>query len=363
MSRHKIKLMPLTSIHIGSGEKLSNGCDFLIDDKYVYILDDKKIAAELNALNNPNILKHWADAAYRLELKQFLTSKHVDLANVSRRLRNCTSGFTFISQLSPFIMDGSGRHYVPGSSIKGAIRTAIVTTLVEQKRRMLLSSTSMDNAKFWEDELLGKIQQSFMRFIRVGDASFINGNGVTEVINTVQLKIDKKTGRPTVDTIKQYCEVITAEERNDLEFILIIDTDHYELAANSNIRDFRVKQMPNELLSIRGLFSLINNHTLALITMELQKWQGVGASDESDKMVSCLRDIKSNIEDCIEDGNYCCVMRMGNASGWRFMTGAWAEGLKDIKIGPHKSKSPKTCRIEDKTSDLLGFVMLEIEED
>lgn len=360
MSRHKIRLMPLTSLHIGSGEKLSNGCDFLVDDRFVYILDEAKIGAQLDVEHKPEMLRRWADAAYRLDLKQFLNSCHVDLRRVSRVLDNYASSFTFNSQLSSFIRDGQDCCYVPGSSIKGAIRTAIVTWLVNTKREKLLSSSSMRDAEKWEDELLGKIQQSFMRFIRVGDARLLNGEGKTEVINTVQLKIDKKTGRPMVDTIKQYCEVLKPEEINDLEFTLTIDTEGYERAFSSRIPGFEVKEMPTVLQSANNLFRLINAHTLRLINSELQKWQGGGSSVEKDKMVECLNNVKDEAEQCVAEGNHRCVMRMGNGSGWRFMTGAWAERLRDIAIGPYRSKTPKTRRIDEDSCDLLGFVMLEL---
>lgn len=97
--------------------------------------------------------------------------------------------------------------------------------------------------------------------------------------------------------------------------------------------------------------------------------------DVADAYKKAIRSILSKAEECREKE---CVLRVGHASGWRFMTGAWAENqfddatwrqLQDASR-PHNRnyeqyRFPKTRRVFLKGDDgigVLGFVKLKIVE-
>ena len=92
-------------------------------------------------------------------------------------------------------------------------------------------------------------------------------------------------------------------------------------------------------------------------------------------MISGAEDYLERMNEILQQFNSCiqgkeCILRIGHASGWRFITGAWAEQLdnfKDIIVpasrpGNHKYQQydfPKSRRL-DEDSDIFGFVKLSI---
>jgi hypothetical protein len=122
--------------------------------------------------------------------------------------------------------------------------------------------------------------------------------------------------------------------------------------------------------SLSSLFDLVNKHTRRLVNDELDYWKEVSNNNYSgaDNYLESLEYILEKIEAC-KDGKEC-VLRLGHASGWRFITGAWAENMNrfnDIVVpsarpNNHKYKEydfPKSRRL-DEDGDILGFVKLSI---
>jgi len=116
------------------------------------------------------------------------------------------------------------------------------------------------------------------------------------------------------------------------------------------------------------LFRLINQHTRNLVEQEIDYWDGKG--DDSADYVRSMEDVLSDINSCTAKE---CVLRLGQASGWRFITGAWLEATsRDVfrnEVVPlcrYRDKEfykqydfPKSRRIDDE-SFLFGFVKLTI---
>ena len=88
--------------------------------------------------------------------------------------------------------------------------------------------------------------------------------------------------------------------------------------------------------------------------------------------VESMKKILDEVRKC---GKGQCILRLGQASGWRFTTGAWTEGLSIFKstivpMARPKNKEnnyemydfPKTRRIGEGSDNILGFVKLTIVE-
>ena len=122
--------------------------------------------------------------------------------------------------------------------------------------------------------------------------------------------------------------------------------------------------------SIETLFSTINNHTAHLLKEEISFW------NEQQEIKNGADDYLDNIKDILNQTHACkegkeCILRIGHASGWRFITGAWTEHL-DIfydKIVPRSRPSndkylqypfPKSRRIDEEGGYVFGFVKLSL---
>ena len=127
-----------------------------------------------------------------------------------------------------------------------------------------------------------------------------------------------------------------------------------------------MKFLPAEISTITGLFKVINDHTKHLVESEISYWKGLTQYYGADNYIDEMENILDDVNAC-KDGE--CVMRVGQATGWRFITGAWTEDLENFydkvvpKARPHNRDRysgydfPKTRRIDDE-SYLFGFVKL-----
>ncbi len=347
--RYNIKLETLSSVHVGSGDGGKvDGVDFLRDDDYVFFLNLEKIGQALKIEDNPKLADGWSKAIIRKQQKQFLQENGVDFKKFSRKVASYAEFSDNNPSVSTQMRDVRGRVYIPGSTIKGAIRTALLAQLAKSKLRNM-RFFKKNQVDVWAKEFFGKITHDVLRFIRVGDA-FFSRDISTSVIETVLL--DKKQN--DINNIKQYAEVIDVNQVS--QFAIDLDVDAYNFA----LKEGQVLKDIPELKEIKKLFKLINQHTLSLADSELNIWRNIAIGDS---MCVFYEDVvKAEIVNCHENE---CVIRLGNASGKRFITGGITENF-DFCRGEGKNKAlPITRRIEIDEEDnhnLLGFVKLSCEE-
>lgn len=385
----KIHVKTLTSVHIGSGETLQYGTDIVPGkDSEGYglfgVVDPKKI---LNLIGEEHI-GNWVSAIERKEssksvIKQF--APHAELKDYSKRilLDYCDKVAKVGDTIKEFIHDGMGKPYIPGSSIKGAIRTAVLATMscnvknAEQK----INSSKKDrktgklklaaNAKKIETSLFGADpNRDVFRFLQVGDAVF--GSNYEVVLRMVN--INERENASFWDTSKpQMIEALPADD--ETEFQMKISSDYYMFSkskwpSNANCT---IGNLPSEMQTLTSLFCTINDHTRHLVEEEIGYWEEREDKDDTEMVsdyIGKMNDILSAINGCKKGRE--CVLRIGHGSGWRFVTGAWAENLDNFESlvipvsRPYNVKYtqydfPKTRRV-DEQCELLGFVKLTIKE-
>ena len=101
---------------------------------------------------------------------------------------------------------------------------------------------------------------------------------------------------------------------------------------------------------------------------EIEYWKSVQKSGFSgaDNYIENMQQILVDIGNCQEGKE--CVLRLGHASGWRFITGAWTENLDNFKSEIVPASRPKNFNYEqyvfpksrrlDEDGDIFGFVKL-----
>ena len=373
----RIKIDTLTSVHVGSGETLQYGTDFVCvnseNGDFVSVVEPRKI---LELIGDEHV-SNWLAAIERKESVKKIISLYAPKAKpeeYSKRLVvDWTDGVKTTDTLKEHIHDGMGKPYIPGSSIKGAIRTAVLATLA--KKQTGLDSKIVDykgkvNANMVESELFGKDPNSdIFRFLQVGDAIF--GDNYEVAIRMVNINERPQNG--FWDKSKQQLiEAICSED--SAEFQMKLKPEFYSF-AKSNWPDSPkispIGKMPAEMESLAFLFQLINQHTENLIESEIEYWQGKEEDDESDHVTTYIEkmsEVLKQVKSCKQGQE--CVLRLGHGSGWRFITGAWAENLENfysVVVPVSRPKNfnyqnfafPKSRRVDDQC-ELLGFVKLTI---
>ncbi len=369
----EIKIEVLSPVHIGSGNMLQNNTDFVTTDNgveyYIRVVDDRKIL-ELIGVEH---LNDWLLSIERKDNTKELVKRFAPNSKVAdyskRRLIDYSQGINSTDTLKEHIHNGLGLPYIPGSSIKGSIRTAILASLadnIKNKEEKIKTNRTDRNgnpllsASKIEQELFGNDPNSdIFRFIHVGDAYFEKDSEIA--LRVVNINIRK--GDDLMDNSKpQLIEAINNGVSSTLQ--MKIANDYYMWVKT---KFPSIGNLAAEINSLNNLFLLINAHTEKLVNAELDFWREINKTGSED-YIENLEKILSEIKSC-KKGNEC-VLRIGHASGWRFITGGWTEELNnfnDVVIPASRPKNfnyteyvfPKSRRI-DEESDVLGFVKLKL---
>lgn len=370
-----IKIRTLTPVHIGSGETLIYGNDFVRgtdDDGYdaMGIISPEKV---LSIIGEDNLSK-WVSSIERGNstdeiIKSF--GKDVTISDYCSRILGLYADVKPSDTLRELLHDGLGHSYIPGSSIKGAIRTAVFSSIINNSKIDNICDKVVDrngyttkvHASKLEHDIFGSDPNTdVFRFLKISDAIFNNDYNIAlRMVN-----INERQHQSFWDTSKsQLIEALDAGEETN--FHLKIDNTAYEFSKS------KVNSIPDCMSTIVKLFDTINKHTESLVNSEIEYWSEKAELDDSDMVfeyINKMKSILSNIQHASNTKGNECVLRVGYGSGWKFITGGWSEQLDNFesvivpKARPNNRhyqeySFPKSRRVSDEM-EILGFVKLSI---
>lgn len=394
-AKHTIKMELITPVHIGNDNFLQNIFDFIIENDNIYLIDTQKVFEKIG-YDEKQIQTLVAGVERGESLKHIFPGRITNLEDVSKRIIpiTCNISEKGATTLKECLHDGRGIAYIPGSSIKGAIRSAIMGTLAQEQRGG--KPKDCEKAVFGKDPYC-----DFMRFMQVSDAYFFENCEIATKSTSLNIQ---ETKQLLDNTLEQLTECV--EPGNETTFTIKISANRNRTAVQevkwnkSYWKDnmpMPMKSLPAQVSDIENLFKTINAHTLRLINEDIDFWNNFYNTDWEKYMrdfslqdennlknyINALIGIRREIKNSIEGEE--CVLRIGYASGWKFMTGSWITDKKELKeaeisVREHKNKQtgkitsiythmpfPKTRRIEEFIDEdnnrglgLLGFVKLKI---
>lgn len=369
--RKTIKLQTLTPVHIGSGEILKENFDYIKDNRFVYILDSKKL---FKLLKDKGFLESkLANALTQGNIKTIVDKylSNVPVANYYIRKIPITPNQREKERpgLREQIYDGLGKPYIPGSSIKGAIRTALFSYIIEnhlEDIEDLDSLVKVAGENIEDDKIIGEVfvkkiekeEYNLMKCVQVSDCYFERNN--LEVLNTTLLTTSKdRKGGHIQNHANQIVECLSKNLTGSLSLKI----------TETNV-PFRLK-----LNSLQELFGIINSQTKEVLKREKDFWKGNQSNNEVAIYLQIISNLYKELKDIDENS---CILRVGFANGYNFITNQWTDFLSQVlykkiikNIRGTKDKGddfPKTRRINIVGDDrnmrvnLLGFVKLTIEE-
>lgn len=152
------KLITKSPIHIGSHEQQITRYEFVTEGNNLYPISDERLALFLQRKNL--ITEYCAEIereGSRFVMAEFLKKKAVkptseELLELSagRKLR-VIGDVNQIQEYKPFIRDAFNNPFIPGSSIKGVLRTAVLYKILKSLKR--------DNPSKFKNEIENKIEQ------------------------------------------------------------------------------------------------------------------------------------------------------------------------------------------------------------
>lgn len=364
--KNKIEVSVVTPLSVGEGEEgvWKRGVDYVVQDGKVYHIGiDRMAAAGLNIDRIAALLA----AQDENGIKKLLGNR---LEDVSDKVMGCPVSNP--ADIRMMIHEGlSGRPYIPGSSIKGAIRSALYGTWKEK-----------DSDK--EPDVFGQLKDGgdFMRFIQVSDVPFDS----TRLVNTKIFNLQggghdweggwKHRGGKNSLTTAEFrpegfntlyeCLAVGAKGIGSIkmakrQFSQYNQYNQYNLPQPMKEKKDDLFDQP-EYEPIENLFYLINNHTFDFLEREKKFFHQFGQADGADKIENNINMLLNKANACIDDGR-SCLLKMAAGSGFHAVTGDWKysdhtrTGV-DTKTGKMRYKSRKIACT--KNFQLMGFVKLTI---
>jgi CRISPR-associated protein Csm5 len=210
-TNREMVLETLSPVHVSSGNRLSPYTDFIYEEGRIYYIDTEKLFGKLG--HNDKMIDEYVSiigeksgsTKNKYTLKNFF--KEYDL-NIKEYL---LSRFDIIGGAKTNeiheIAKSNGKPYIPGSSIKGAIRTALIYDSMIRKGYSFDSMCKLSNFSdsktnsrktYVGQDVLRKqaynVRTDIMRFLQVSD---------TESINIDRMKIYREELVDLAETLKQ----------------------------------------------------------------------------------------------------------------------------------------------------------------
>ncbi len=200
LSRHYVlHLMTLSPLHIGSGRELLLNYDYVVHRQHTWrVNEDALFDALLErgvALNRP--------AGELLRPSDFRLDSPLFRYVIKGRPRSRKAG----ARLQEQIKDAFDRPYLPGSSLKGAFRTALVDWALTQRPQALDTSRLADNlkraARPLEHALLGRDpNHDLLRALQVGDSRPLDPNEALTIENAQVLTGERAASPIEVEALR-----------------------------------------------------------------------------------------------------------------------------------------------------------------
>lgn len=348
--KYNIEIEVLTPLSVGAGAEKDwvKGADFVVKDGCLYKLNLKKMAVKgvdmslltsyFSNKNSNAIIKLLGD---KLEIvSDFCIKMPADSNDIKAFIKN---------QLS-------NKPVLPGSSLKGAIRSVLY---------QYLGGKSKDGKEVFGSSTDG---DEFMRFIKISDAEFER----TTLVNTKIFNLQNqgswkggwKHGSSNTDSQFKPTGFNTIYESlvpHQLSYASLMMSeklyDNYEKNKKGHIKTDKKRPVLHDTIST--IFGIINKHTKDY----LQKEKAFFQKYSTDKTENIIANIDNLLYKIPEDNSYC-IMKMSAGSGFHSITGDWQ--FEDYTSAPLDRKrvegkvNPKSRKIAiyGDTLSLMGFVKL-----
>ncbi len=367
--KYWLEITTLSPLHIGAGSEkdLQKDVDYIHSDNKIFVLDHRKIEKTIGADKLPALFLNGDSSSLRNMLDG-------DLSDYSKNVFDCTisSG----NDIKSFVKNGlTNKPVVPGSSIKGAIRSILFSYFGDS---LLLNKSIRGNEnRDIEKKIIGDLSKGsdFMRFIKISDAQFKKTDMCnTKIFNLISEGGDivggwkhapkRSDNRYNSTGFNTIYECINPEEKAVLN-ISIADKAFNNFFEKNSLDSNKKKRLIDSNLT-EGLFAVINKHTAAYIKKEIVFFEKY-SNNETEFIVESLENILREIP----SDNSSCVLKMSAGSGFHSITGDWKFNDYTInsidggdrnrgKFNGLKSAKSRKIATDGEMFSLMGFVKLSV---
>ena len=378
------KLTTLTPVHVGSGQRLLRNFDFIVQDGLVGILDVEKVMNKIGIERLPQLTAEIEKKSVGDFLNRVLPNiSPMDICSQVVKTKGHITAST--GELKLHFRTPLKGPCIPGSSLKGSLRTSMTSYLTGEERKNEAQQRELLRLADWENSRrlnFGKLDSELFgntanakstRFLIVGDIqftpedaevhelSYINQLGDGEwkyESRKLQLVECIRSGASASFQLKLNLEVAEAYRKKRTS-LLAYNADDKIMAPLKDLSFFGH--------NIAGLLSNVNKQTQKLLQWDIDKLEGLNAEPD---LIIALTEIQEQVKACTEGE---AILRVGGHNGWHFMTGRWMmykadvftdEMVDTMMVAAQRNDRylghvfPKTRKITDAGLP-LGFVKIE----
>lgn len=331
----KATLTTLTPVHIGNGTTYNKNIDFIQSGKKIGVIDEEKVLKILGTEN----LHQWVSAINRgghdfINLLKQRGWREDDLESISVRVDNLKTPDNQSNELKEAYRSPLKGLSIPGSSIKGAMRTAILNHLLTedvfkqlkpedlkiQKEKWNNHSGRKERYDVWTDSKIEKklfgenANEKSTRFLKVRDAYFENTQPDVYELRLLDSFYEYwafKEGQQSL------IETIPAGIKTETD--IIID----EKMLSENIKQYKNKWPDNKIAYLKkgmnGLCRIVTEFTKQCCGYDYNHLYDEQI-DEGHEILEQLDKIYNTCENAAENE---MIFRVGGHSGYLFTTGQW----------------------------------------
>ncbi len=359
----------LSPVHVGSGVKYINNVDFFYDHSTIHIIDTRRLFSEIEKVCSEGEIPSLIDAIEDRELLTWLTKRGIEFRNFTRtsyRLPNFAS-----REILEHLRDGRGKPIVPGSTLKGAFRTAVLRSLVEgehydvlrkikellrQKRDLKEKDLKRIDSIIAKD-LLGKDpNHDLLRTLSVGDFAFSRED---LILNEVSIKSLQRDGGIRDKHFKIFPELLKIGSCSTG----VIGFDNFlpsqDDANAGSVFGFKTKITPEFLRTA----TLGLNRRIAEDEKRFFSYRNKSMASFYQKLLDEMESLEENE----------LILRISWGSGWKSITGELlpsqdldVEIRSKLKLAPHRLgfEFPKSRKVVwTESGDYpLGWVKISLED-
>ena len=384
-SQYRIKLTTLTPVCIGDGNKINSITDCIYDRNRVYYLNKQKIAERLagneelmdrymsGIVSNMNNNRTEFDLKYFLEKVLRLSQYDYTLYSIERKSKTNTSRSPYISggkpqkqrkiEINTIIKNPDRNPYIPGTTLKGAIKTAFLYDWLLDKNNEWCKKylQNMNNEEI-EKALKEELEAEFDSYqLGIHDSSMFDFEKKCKIIENKRLSI----------------KTLKTEILQSWECILEDKT------CETQIWDVR---KDNKTYSWEDICRVVNRYTIKQNDREKQLLEEASENSnikyEDEDMKYHLIEFYEDMKAEIKNNPDCLFMRIGSGKGYFYNSVALAlydaddsrdkrnfkrlleksdydkKGKKKSNLNP--DEFPITRFIELSDNQPLGWVKLEL---
>lgn len=380
-------LTTITPVHVGSGQKLLRNFDFVAKDEKVGFIDLEKV---VNIIGVDQIAQLTTVIEQKKSLMDYLQNgrglKNIQLEDICSRIAVNRAAQSRANELKELYHTSLKGACIPGSSLKGAIKTALWARACTVDFLNELTINDFKNRKGkWDSE---KIDQKLFgnnpnekttRFLKVGDIHF---KDVQTCIYEVGI-YNKHHDDEWRFKENQFFLAECLPDNAVASFELILDKKWFEKNTEYYPNNWNSKTKEAINKSTLDFLKQLNTYTLKMIDTEIKELKEANFENrtgfyqnEGTEMLDWLDKVYRQAEKIDHESQPAAVIRVGGNSGWSFMTGSWVKDVPEtvldddsylsIRKTVQRGKSynddlwPKTRKMITGEGIPLGFVKISL---